>query len=190
MMEEANVPVTLHVGTENGFRATDTWRKAPAFAEGKIESTEILLEPYSCTTLFMAAANYLTVMVLGGVFERHPRLRFGVIELGATWFGSLAEHLDVWAENVFRKRISTVLSMAPSAYMARNVRVTPFWFEHVDVYLDRHPDLQDSYCYSTDYPHSEGGRDTKARFFEKVKPFGEEAVRKFFVTNGEFLLPA
>ena len=95
----------------------------------------------------------------------------------------------MWAAGPFRKRISTILTMAPSAYLARNVRVTPFYFEPVDVFLERYPQLQDCYCYSTDYPHQEGGANSKARSYELVKPFGDEMVRKYFVSNGEWLLP-
>ena len=36
----------------------------------------------------------LTSMVMGGVFERFPALRFGIIEFGAQWIGPLAERMD------------------------------------------------------------------------------------------------
>ena len=81
MLEEAEVAVALHIGTEDGFRRTEQWREAPAFSVGKTESTEIHLEPFSTSTFHMVPETFLTAMVLGGVFERHPRLRFGVIEL-------------------------------------------------------------------------------------------------------------
>ena len=45
--------------------------------------------------MHFAPENYVAAMVLGGVFERHPHLRFGVIELSASWIGPLAERLDM-----------------------------------------------------------------------------------------------
>ena len=191
MVEETNVAVALHIGTDSGFRATEVWAKAlPEFEPVKLDSAEITFDPFTASTVHLVPANYLTAMVMGGVFERHPRLRFGIIELGSSWLAPLAEHLDVWAAGPFRKRMAGILTMPPSAYIARNVRVTPFYFEPIDVYLERHPSLHDCYCYSTDYPHQEGGPEAKARLFEKVRPFGDDVVRKFFVTNGEWLLPA
>jgi predicted TIM-barrel fold metal-dependent hydrolase len=190
LMEDANVAVTLHIGTDTGFRATDVWARAlPEFEPAKLDSAEITFDPFTATTVQFVPQNYLTAMVMGGVFERHPRLRFGALELGSSWLGPLAEHLDIWAAGPFRKRMSSILTMPPSAYIARNVRVTPFYFEPIDVYLERHPTVLDCYCYSTDYPHQEGGVESKARLYAKVKPFGEDVVRKFFVTNGEWLLP-
>ena len=189
MAAAAKVPVVLHIGTEGGFRASQQWAAAPAFHREKVDSLEITLEPFGATTLYMVPSAYVTAMVMGGVFERHPELRFGVIELGASWFGPLAEHLDVWAATPFKTRMSSILSMPPSAYFARTIRVTPFYFERVNTYFERWPELQDCYCSSTDYPHQEGGRGAKERFYEMVKPFGQEIVEKFFVTNGEWLMP-
>lgn len=71
-------------------------------------------------------------------------MRFGVIELGAAWVGALGERLDMWAEKQFQGRLSKVLTMRPSAYLARNVRVTPFHFEPVSHYLERYPHLANS----------------------------------------------
>jgi predicted TIM-barrel fold metal-dependent hydrolase len=190
LMEERKVAVTLHIGTDNGFRATDQWAKAlPEFEPVKLDSAEITFDPYTASTVHMVPANYLTAMVMGGVFERHPELRFGAIELGSSWLGPLAEHLDVWAAGPFRKRMATILSMAPSEYIARNVRVTPFYFEPIDLYLERYTGLRDCYCYSTDYPHQEGGPEAKARSYEKVAPLGHDMVRKYFITNGKWLMP-
>jgi predicted TIM-barrel fold metal-dependent hydrolase len=188
-MERHDVAVTLHLGTEGRFRSSDAWLQAPAFKPEKVDSLEVLLEPMSMTTVRMPAETYLTALLLGGVFERHSRLRFGVIELGATWFGPLADHLDLWVEHSFKKRMSSILSMPPSEYLARNVRVTPFYFEPIAQYVERFPRLVDCYCYSTDYPHIEGGKEVKARSLEKLAPLGSEVVEKYFKENGKWLLP-
>jgi predicted TIM-barrel fold metal-dependent hydrolase len=191
LLEEADVAATLHIGTQSGFRASEQWAKVlPEFEPVKLDSAEITFEPFTATSMYMVPSNFLIAMVMGGVFERHPNLRFGALEQGASWLGSLAEHLDAWATGPFRKRMATILSMPPSGYFARNVRVTPFYFEPIDVYLERYPGLVDCYAYSSDYPHQEGGPESKARLFEKIRPFGDEVVRKFFVDNGEWLLPA
>src|SRR5258708_19280735 len=47
------------------------------------------LFPY--TTLFRS--HFISMLVLGGVFERFPSLRFGAIEVGGGWLGPLAERL-------------------------------------------------------------------------------------------------
>jgi predicted TIM-barrel fold metal-dependent hydrolase len=186
-----DVALTVHIGGEGGFVASNAWRSAPAF-EGYKVSGEFTGDPWSRSTLHLAAQNMVMTMILGGVFDRHPRLRFGVIELGAHWVGPLAELLDLWADNsssLSRDRVDpSALQRRPSDYLRSNVRVTPFVFEPVDVYLDRY-DLADVLCFSTDYPHVEGGRDPLGRFADALARHGADVLERFFVTNGRLLLP-
>ena len=186
-----DVALTVHIGGEGGFVASTDWRDAPAF-EGYRVSGEFTGDPWSRATLHLAAQNMTMTMILGGVFDRHPALRFGVIELGAHWVGPLAELLDLWADHssgLSRERVDpSALQRRPSDYLRSNVRVTPFVFEPVDVYLDRY-DLADVLCFSTDYPHVEGGSDPLGRFASAVGRHGADVVERFFVTNGRFLLP-
>jgi len=189
LFAERNVPVMAHVGSDLGFLGSGEWSNAPAFRPHKL-GLEVGLEAYSYSTLHLAIEHFLTVMVMGGVFERHPRLRFGAIELGAHWLGPLAESLDMWASKVFARRMADTISMKPSEYLARNVRVTPHnRVEPVAKFFNSYPQLSSCYCYSTDYPHLEGGTDIKARVYEMLKPLGDEVLERYFVTNGEWLLP-
>jgi predicted TIM-barrel fold metal-dependent hydrolase len=127
-------------------------------------------------------------MVLGGVFERHPQLRFGAIEVGAQWIGPFAERLDMWATE-FRRRLDPYLSIKPSEYINRNIRVTPFHFENVASYLGHYPHLSDVYCYSSDFPHREGGKWSKRTFETNLIDVDQPIQRKFFHDNGLLLLP-
>ena len=186
---QANVPIVVHVGSHQCLFASQAWNAdVPEFEPTVGESEEFNVEPYGAATLQFAPDNMLCAMILGGVFERHPTLRFGVVELGAHWVGPLAEKLDLYAEQFTRPL--RALALLPSQYLARNVRVTPFCFEPVDLYLSRHPDLSDVYCYSSDYPHREGGKYAKDIFIDRLKGFDDATLERFFVTNGEYILPA
>jgi hypothetical protein len=81
------------------------------------------------------------------------------------------------------------LSMHPSEYMARNLRVTPFYFEPVAMYFERYPQVADVYCYSTDYPHFEGGKDSKRVLAEALSGLPADVRDKFFYRNATLLLP-
>ncbi len=178
----------FHVGTEFAFASPRWYANAPEFEYGPKSSIEFPIEPYRASTIHLANEAFLGAMILGGVLERHPRLRVGVIECGAHWVGPLAEKLDLWATQ-FRGRLDG-LSMRPSEYLARNVRVTPFFFEPIDHYVSRHPDLVDVYCFGSDFPHVEGGKESLKGYYDRLAPLGRDVVEKFFVTNGELLLPA
>jgi predicted TIM-barrel fold metal-dependent hydrolase len=191
LLAERNIAVLMHVGGEWDFLKSAEWgRGALAFKHGKVESHELGSDPYAFATMSFGISNYLTVMTLGGVFERHPKLRFGAIELGAGWLGPLADNLDMWARDVYKVRLAPFISKLPSEYLAEHVRVTPFNnIEPMDEYLRRYPHLASSYCFSTDYPHIEGGTDMKRKFVEMLNRFGDDIVQKFFVRNPALLLP-
>jgi predicted TIM-barrel fold metal-dependent hydrolase len=189
LAEDHDIPIVIHLGTEFSLLASSQWpANAPEFVPANNSSLEFPLEPFRGSTMQLLCMNYLSAMILGGVFERHPRLRFGIIECAAHWVGPLADSVDLWGEQ-FKPRLSKTLSMKPSAYLARNVRATPYVFEPVDKYIERYPELVDCYCFSSDYPHREGGREAKQRFYEKVSRLGDEVVEKFFVKNAEWILP-
>jgi predicted TIM-barrel fold metal-dependent hydrolase len=185
------VVCTTHLLGESGFKRSNAWVDAPAFAPGKKQSHEVGLEPYSFSTLHLAISNFLACMTLGGVFERHPELRFGAIELGAGWFGPLAENLDMWARDMYAARLKPFISKLPSAYLRDNVRVAPFnMFEPVDEYFNRYPHLSQSYCFSTDFPHVEGGKeDTKSKQYKSLRALGGNEVDLYFSDNGALLFP-
>lgn len=188
LLERHDVPLLFHVGTEFAFASPRWYANVREFEYGPKSSIEFPIEPYRASTIHLANEAFLGALILGGVLERFPRLRVGVIECGAHWVGPFAEKLDLWSTQ-FDSRLTGTLSMEPSRYLARNVRVTPFFFEPVARYIERHPDLAEVYSFGSDFPHVEGGKDSLAVFHDQLRPLGDEIVHKFFVDNGRLLLP-
>jgi predicted TIM-barrel fold metal-dependent hydrolase len=149
--------------------------------------------------MHMAVQNFLSAIVLGGVFERHPTLRVGIVEYAAHFIGPLASSLDMWL-GVARKSASAEVLVAgqdryrlplkPSEYIRRNVRISPFDFEPVGEYIAKHG-LEEVYCFASDYPHVEGGRDPIQKLTANLTAHGhgERVLERFFVNNGSWLLP-
>jgi predicted TIM-barrel fold metal-dependent hydrolase len=189
MLAEADCVVTLHIGTEgDNLLATTRWREAPAF-EGHISMGEFQTDPWSLSVLHLPCQNFLAAMITGGVFVRHPRLRVGVIEVGAYWVGPLAETLDLWHINLGALNSNDgKLTELPSAYIRSNVRVSPFYFEDVAMYIDRYQ-LEDVICFASDYPHVEGGKDIFNGMYSNLERLGPDILDKFFVGNGAWILP-
>ena len=196
MLAEAGVPINFHIGGELRFFHTLAWGQAEAFQGYKI-SAETSLDPWTLSAMHLAPQNMIATMVTGGVFDRHPTLRVGVAEYTAHWIGPLADLLDLWHDNnqsIIPKAFADGnaagrLPMRPSEYISRNVRVAPFDFEPVGTYIQKHG-LEDVYCFASDYPHVEGGKNPIQRFATSLEPLGPRVLEKFFVTNGELLLPA
>jgi predicted TIM-barrel fold metal-dependent hydrolase len=137
-------------------------------------------------TSHLFAEIMLTFLVLGGVFERHPRLRVGVVESGASWVASWCDRMDTLAATT-SQYLSRQLSLKPSEYVRRQVRVAPFFFEPVASWIER-SGLEEVYLFSTDFPHEEGSVGPFESFYAALAPLGPSVTEKFFVTNAEDLL--
>lgn len=184
LLVERNVALVFHPPAGAGFRKTDIWGIFPG-GSGDVSFA---------TSLHASEENFLTVMVMGGVLERHPGLRVGMIENGAAWLGPLAERLDVavsprtTAMRSSIRRSQVPLSLKPSEYLARQVRTSVLLYEPVEVWLERYPMIQDCYCYSSDFPHPEGGPWSIQDFYDRIAPLGDDVAEKFFVSNPHLLL--
>lgn len=104
-----------------------------------------------------SAEIFLTAVVIGGVFERHPDLTILISELGIDWLPDLAEKLDGMAAGGASPLVLGAydLPLSPSEYIRRNVRISPLPAAHqspVEL-LERLPGVA---VFSSDFPHFEG----------------------------------
>jgi predicted TIM-barrel fold metal-dependent hydrolase len=185
---EADIPIVLHIGGGRS-QISGKWhrngRPRPVDLHGGGEN----LRAKDLPSVHHAAETFLTVMVLDGVLERHPDLRCGVIEMGASWVPSLMSRLDYAAKSFARTEpMLGELSLAPSDYVRRQVRFTPFPGEDIaGLIAASNPEL---YLFSSDYPHPEGTKDPIGRFERSFDERGiDEAVRqRFYEGNYRSLL--
>jgi len=97
--------------------------------------------------------NPVALLIASGVLERHPDMRFVVVECGAGW---LAWLLYVMDEQVDKKHmwVRPQLELRPSEYFRRQGAVTfsddPIALKHLD-YTGAEVLL-----WGSDYPHDEG----------------------------------
>lgn len=159
---EAGTPFVLHVGgsplqldkawTNNGRPPTKDWM-------GGGEN----LRTKDAAMLHQGPETFLSMMLIDGVFERFPKLRGACVELGAGWVPAMLVRLD-WVAKIWGRTDSSVarFTRKPSEQLTQQVAFTPFVFEDVGALIDQsNPEL---YLFSTDYPHTEGGRNPIARF--------------------------
>jgi predicted TIM-barrel fold metal-dependent hydrolase len=186
ILSEAEIAVLLHVGGQHGF-TSPKWERTELLKTRprNLGSDGDPIGPLTLATMHLSPVNYLSALIFGAVLERHPALRIGVMELGAQWIGPMVELLDSRA--MFSNRVSAALSLKPSEYLRRSVRVTPFWQEPVGEIIDRYG-LEDVVCFASDFPHREGGTDPIGATLGSLSGLSDNVVEKFFVTNGELIL--
>jgi predicted TIM-barrel fold metal-dependent hydrolase len=186
VLAEAGIAVLLHVGGQHGFTSAK-WERTELLKTRpqNLGSEGDPIGPLTLATMHLSPVNYLSTLIFGGVLERHPGLRIGVMELGAQWVGPMVELLDNRA--LFSNRITGALSLKPSEYLQRSIRVTPFWQEPVGEIIDRYG-LEDVLCFASDFPHREGGTDPVGATLASLEGRSPAVIEKFFVTNGRLIL--
>lgn len=180
MAEEAGLPILFHVGDEkklddqyfdNGLPRVKDFHGG----EENFTSVSYLAIPHS-VELTLAA------MIIDGVLDRFPRLKIGVIELGASWVPGWMRNLD-GAAMAFAKNEERLqkLSMKPSEFVQRQVRVTPYPHEDVGWLIANAG--EDVFLFSSDYPHVEGGRNPLKRFNDSLAGSSARAADRFYCEN-------
>jgi predicted TIM-barrel fold metal-dependent hydrolase len=186
LLAKAHVPVTFHIGGQQKFFGSEVWPEADLLRPGSFSTGEPV-GPHMLATMQLSVQNYLTCMIYGGVFDRHPGLRVGVIELGAMWAGPFVDLLEDRMQ--MSRRLRAGLKRRPSEVFADQIRVTPFFWERTARQIERYG-MPEVYAFSTDFPHPEGGTDPIGRMAADITPMGPDAVEAFFVRNASLLLPA
>ena len=182
LLEERGVPLLFHVEghaprkipsgfSNNGFRGqTD-------FHGGGENFTGLT---------YMAVSQWaeiaLSALVFDQVLEKFPKLKVGVIELGAVWVPAWLERMEIVMDTFGRpeSRIGE-LPLGPTDYVKRQVRVTPYPTEDVGRLIERcGPEL---FMFSSDYPHVEGGRNPLKRFEASLAGRSETDKEAFYAKN-------
>jgi uncharacterized protein len=179
-LHDAHVPFMLHVGVgptpmPDAYRNND---RGPII--GFVGAGETL-DSRAFMMLHASAEAFLSMMVLDGTFEQFPRLRAGVIELGALWVPSWLRRLDVAQQAFARTEPGLSLPLKASDYVRRQVKFTPHPSEPVGWIIEQGgPELL---LFSSDYPHIEGGRNPLKRFEESTAGISEAAKERFYSAN-------
>jgi uncharacterized protein len=179
-LEDAGVPFMLHVG--GGGRPLRR-----AFHEnGKPPVTDFLgggenVRSKDYMVLHHPPETFLACMALDGIFEQFPGLRGGCIEQGALWVVPLLQRLDIAQSTFQRTEPALRLPLRPSEYLRRQVKFTPFPTEPVGWMIEQAG--AELFCFSSDYPHPEGGHDPLGRFEATLAGVDDAARDAFYEGN-------
>lgn len=177
--QEAGVPILFHVGSEE--------KLAPDYMENGLPAERDFHggdENFTSLTFMgipLSIWKTLTVLVYDGVFDRFPKLKFGGIELGASWLPSLMRYMDSGAAAFGKEERLQKLSAKPSEILRRQLRVTPY--PHEDTRWIIENSGEEMCLFSSDFPHIEGGRNPLKRFGDSLQGVPEATQRRFYRDN-------
>lgn len=185
-LAESGTPFVLHVGgsplqalkswSNNGRAATKDW-----MGGGENVRTK------DATVMHQPPETFISMLLMDGVFDRHPKLRGAAVELGAGWVPELVRRLD-WVSKIYGKVDTSVrFERTPSEQLSQQMGFTPFPHEDVGMLVEQsNPDL---YLFSSDYPHVEGGRNPIGKFEGHLDGASEAVKTNFYSENFLRLFP-
>ena len=142
LCEELDLPINFHIGASD---SNMNWGYERAWASNTLNAKYIV----TSTMLFLANAATMANLVLSGLLDRFPKLKFVSVESGLGWVPFFAEALDYqFAEAGGDDR----LGKRPSDYLRSNI-YTSFWFERGNLVRDIQRVGIDNVMFETDFPH-------------------------------------
>ena len=177
LFEEHGLAVMFHIS--DGPRPF-----ADAWYERDVNPVEpLLMSTFISVTPMLALAD----LSVGGVFERHPSLRVGLVEFTSSWFGPFLRSLDASYRfhGLYNGLSESRLALAPSEYLRRQVRVATFGFEGPAHLAGRYGDV---FMFGSDYPHAEGLADPLPNFEAAGGPEVGDATTGLYRDNIRWLL--
>ena len=141
--------VTTHLGSGAAADILAAQQRLDGDARAAL-AKELAESPASPLRLDFGPRRLLWQLMLAGVFDRYPTLRFVLTEVRSDWLPATLALLDSWAaEN------ATPLTMLPSEYFARHCLATPSSIHRTEV---EHRDEVGvgHLMFGADYPHPEG----------------------------------
>jgi uncharacterized protein len=180
MAQEAGIPILFHVGGEEKLNPAyfdNGMPRVKDFHGGEENFTSV-----SFMTIPQSVMQTLSAMIFDGVMDRFPRLKFGVIELGASWAPGWMRYMDS-GHAAFMKNEERLqkLSARPSDIVRRQVRITPYPHEDAGWIIANAG--EEVPMFSSDFPHVEGGRNPLKRFDDSLGGASERARQRFYCDN-------
>ena len=180
LLSESGTPFVLHVGG-SPLQTLKTWSnngRAPVkdwMGGGENVRTK------DAALMHQPPETFISMLVLDGVFDRHPNLKGAAVELGAGWVPEMARRLD-WVSKIYGRVDESVrFERTPTEQLTEQMGFTPFPHEDVSNLINQ--SNQDLYLFSSDYPHVEGGRDPISKFEKSLEDKNEGIKTKFYSEN-------
>jgi predicted TIM-barrel fold metal-dependent hydrolase len=177
--QEAQLPILFHVGGQEKMNTDYAQNGGPVQLDwlGGAEnftSVSFMSVPFS-------VMQTMSTLIFDGVLDRFPRLKFGAIELGASWLPSWMKFIDTaWLAFAKEERLQR-LRAKPSEIIREQFRATPYCHEDAGwIIREAGPDVA---LFSSDFPHREGGRNPVKRFEESMAGLPESAKQRFYCDN-------
>jgi uncharacterized protein len=189
-MQELGVPIAFHNGVHVDTPGACRKFNLVQISKSASETNMVVDELHGGSGLGQAIGNCVDMnvtmgrLLMGGVCEKFPGLRFLFLEAGGGWVPTQLQRMDEQVKAFPLER--RWLSMLPSEYFKRQCWVT---FEAEEWNLAACSDWlgSDRILWASDYPHPEYHSTVVEELHEAIEPLSEDAKQDILWRNADRL---
>ena len=141
---DLGLPVNFHIGASE--TSLSWFGSSPWPSQGDEQRLAI-----GSAMMYLTNARVLSNLIISGLLERHPTLKFVSVESGIGWIPFVLEALEHQLGET-SPGVLDYLSMSPLEYFRRQIYAC-FWFEKRDVVHTLDILGADNVLFETDFPH-------------------------------------
>lgn len=151
--EDLRLPINFHVGAGESDNRLGFWGRTEGFLEGGVTTFDPFLICYVSTQLFLSNVKDILNLLLTGVLDKFPNLKFVSVESGVGYIPFLIRAVEWTIEELLPKSDRAKFKRRPSEMFKEQIYAS-FWFEDakaVETYVEAFG--SDNLLFETDFPH-------------------------------------
>ncbi len=177
---ELDLPISFHIGSGD-FGVEELRAKSEVYGQ-MAAFTSLAVD------VFLQNGMYLSDLIMSGVLNRFPDIKFVSVESGIGWIPFALEAMDYQFQDNQVRDENPEFKMLPSEYFARNIYAC-YWFEQIAPRRLIDKVGADRIMFETDFPHPTSlfGDEVLRRIDSGLSDCEESVRRKILWENGRDL---
>jgi predicted TIM-barrel fold metal-dependent hydrolase len=151
--QDFRLPINFHVASGGaGSVETEYWGKAQKLGEGDFRNDPATV-CFTSMSIFIMNFRDIVNLILTGVLDRFPQLKFVSVESGVGWIPFIIQGLEYTMDELLTREDRRRYKRSPRE-MFKDQIYASYWFEganNVDNYISEFG--ADNLMFETDYPH-------------------------------------
>ncbi|MGH6632271.1 MAG: amidohydrolase family protein, partial [Sphingopyxis sp.] len=186
--QDLELPINFHIGSGDFEGEKDKWwlpERSTRLPDGSLNGP---LSTFTAVNNFIQMGTDVMNLILTGMLEKYPRLKFVIVESGASWLPFLIGGIEHNWKEMLTKNDLAKFKREPREMFVDQI-YTAYWFENaqcIDHYIREFGST--NLLFETDFPHPTSlYPDVRGKAVETLASHPEEAQRNILYRNAERL---
>jgi uncharacterized protein len=182
--EDLRLPINFHVGSGEADKKAGYWGTTEHFMADGSTKLDAFVTCYVSAQLFLSNIKTILNLIVTGMLEKYPRLKFVSVESGIGWIPFLIASVEYTIEELLGPSERRKFRRSPREMFKQQIYAS-YWFENkraVETYIEEFG--CDNLMFETDYPHPQClFPNPDSKIAETLSSYNEATQRKILYQN-------